>query len=101
IRPTGGCAFWIPFGLRTSHGSVDTWLAMAHRRLPTLLVAALLVAPARSLGQTPTPQAPVPLVAGKKVVTLWPPGSPTLKNVDQKEIFKLTAGTREPERHVA
>src|SRR5262245_23136860 len=69
---------------------------MAHRRLPTLLVAALLVAPAVSLGQTPPPQSPVPLVAGKKVVTLWPPGSQTLKNVDQKEVFTMTAG--QPQR---
>jgi endo-1,4-beta-xylanase len=69
---------------------------MAHRRLPTLLVAALVVAPVVSLGQTPTPHAPVPLVPGKKVVTLWPPGSPTLKNVDQKEVFTMTAG--QPQR---
>ncbi len=28
---------------------------------------------------------PLPLMPGAKVVTLWPGGSPTLKNVDQKE----------------
>ncbi len=28
---------------------------------------------------------PLPLMPGAKVVTLWPAGSPTLKNVDQKE----------------
>ncbi|HEX5107164.1 MAG TPA: alpha/beta hydrolase [Vicinamibacterales bacterium] len=69
---------------------------MAQGYLPTLLAAALLVAPAVSLGQTPAPQSPVPLVSGKKVVTLWPPGSPTLKDVDQKEVFTMTAG--QPQR---
>lgn len=37
--------------------------------------------------------APLPLVAGAKVITLWPAGHPTLKNVDQKEVFK-TSGDR-------
>jgi len=84
------------FRLRTPLGSVDTWLAMAHRRLRMLLAAVLLVAPTATLGQAPTPQTPAPLAPGKKVVTLWPPGSPTLKNVDQKEVVTMTAG--QPQR---
>ena len=38
------------------------------------------------------PLQPLPLVPGAKVVRLWPAGHPTLKNVDQKEAFKSSAG---------
>src|SRR5262245_33258697 len=69
---------------------------MPHPRLRTLLAAVWLVAPTVALGQAPVPQTPAPLASGKKVVTLWPPGSPTLKNVDQKEVFTMTVG--QPQR---
>ena len=45
---------------------------------------------------TVTPLAPEPLVPGAKVIALWPPGHPTLKNVDQKEA--LTAVKGQPDR---
>jgi endo-1,4-beta-xylanase len=35
---------------------------------------------------------PLPLVPGAKVITLWPAGHPTLKNVDQWEVFKTSPG---------
>ena len=38
---------------------------------------------------------PLPLVPQAKVVTLWPAGHPTLKNVDQKEVFKTSGGDHE------
>ncbi len=43
-----------------------------------------------------SPRQPLALVPGAKVVTLWPAGSPTLKDFDQKEVFTLTPGR--PER---
>jgi endo-1,4-beta-xylanase len=36
--------------------------------------------------------APVPLVPGAKVVTLWPAGAATLKGLDEKEVFTITPG---------
>ena len=42
------------------------------------------------------PQAPEPLVAGAKVIALWPAGSPALRGCMQKETFRPTDG--QPER---
>jgi endo-1,4-beta-xylanase len=48
-----------------------------------LLTGSFSIATARA--QDAVAQMPLPLVAGAKVVTLWPAGSPTLKNVGQAE----------------
>ena len=56
----------------------------------------MLVAQTATFGQAPRPQTPAPLEPGRRVITLWPPGAPTLKNVDQKEVFTMTAG--QPQR---
>lgn len=58
------------------------------------VAAGLMLSIAPVLAQTAvTPQ---PLVPGAQVVTLWPAGSPTLKNVDQKEV--LTPAKDQPDR---
>ncbi len=39
------------------------------------------------------PQVPIPLIPGGQVVPLWPPGSPTLRGTDQKEIITYAPGS--------
>ncbi len=52
------------------------------------LFLTFLTLPAWTEDSAPTvPAEPVSLVDGAKVVTLWPAGHPTLKNVDQKEVI--------------
>jgi alpha/beta hydrolase fold len=53
-----------------------------------VLLLALLAAPTWTEEAAPTiPAVPVSLFDGAKVVTLWPAGHPTLKDVDQKEVI--------------
>ena len=56
-----------------------------------VVASALLLACATpSVAQVPP--TPSPLIAGARVVTLWPAGSPALKAVDAKEVFTMTEG---------
>ena len=65
--------------------------------LRSLLILALLAPLSWAQDSAPTvPAEPVPLFKGAKVVTLWPAGHPTLKNVDQKEVLIFAEGN--PER---
>lgn len=41
------------------------------------------------------PQIPIPLVPGAKVMPLWPPGAPTLRGKDQKEIITYAPGSKD------
>lgn len=41
------------------------------------------------------PQVPIPLVPGGQVVPLWPPGSPSLRGKDQKEIITYAPGSQD------
>lgn len=59
-----------------------------------LLAALLPLAGTPAVAQGP-PE-PLPLVAGAKLVTLWPAGSPMLKATDAREVFTMTAG--QPDR---
>src|SRR4051794_25086622 len=61
----------------------------------TLVSAVVVVQFATPADASPAAQTVAPLRCGPgaKVITLWPAGHPTLKNVDQKEVFK-TSGDR-------
>jgi endo-1,4-beta-xylanase len=64
----------------------SSWLLF----LPWLLVRGpASLRPAYAAQMPPTP---LPLVAGARVVTLWPAGSPALKAVDTREVFTMTEG---------
>ena len=77
---------------------MDTLGTMRSPKRGFLLTAVLALAAAagpaslRPAYAAQMPPAPLPLVAGAKVVTLWPAGSPTLKAVDTKEVFTMTEG---------
>jgi endo-1,4-beta-xylanase len=58
----------------------------------TLSLASVLTLAAAAHLVAQIPRAPLPLVAGAKVVTLWPAGSPMLKASDAKEVFTMTEG---------
>ncbi len=53
-----------------------------------------------SLAFSNPPAEPLPLVPGAKVVMLWPPGSPTLKHLDQPEVFTFTPGQPDRVQHI-
>lgn len=56
-----------------------------------------LLASFAAQAQSPADAAkPLPIVPGATVITLWPPGSPTLKRLDEPEIFNRTKG--QPDR---
>ncbi len=59
------------------------------RPTSSLLDSAVAAAFAQSAAD---PAKPLPLVPGATVITLWPPGSPTLKRLDDPEVFNRTKG---------